>query len=92
MLETNLHALINPGAPGIPEYGKADINVKLNANNSGHVLHQWCLLRASNCAGAATNIERSTKRPGYDAKWERYHVRAKQRRGVNMPRLPPEGG
>jgi iron transport multicopper oxidase len=28
--ETNLHALINPGAPGIPEYGKADINLNLS--------------------------------------------------------------
>ncbi|KAG1856238.1 laccase [Suillus tomentosus] len=27
--ESNLHALINPGAPGIPEYGKADINLQL---------------------------------------------------------------
>ena len=33
--ETNLHALINPGAPGIPEYGKADISLKLVANNTG---------------------------------------------------------
>lgn len=39
MLETNLHALINPGAPGIPEYGKADINVKLIANNSGDIFY-----------------------------------------------------
>ncbi|KIK42100.1 multicopper oxidase [Suillus luteus UH-Slu-Lm8-n1] len=28
--ETDLHALINPGAPGIPEYGKADINLNLS--------------------------------------------------------------
>ncbi|KAL4065718.1 laccase [Scleroderma yunnanense] len=34
MLETNLHALINPGAPGIPEYGMADINVNLVVNNT----------------------------------------------------------
>ncbi|KAJ8592693.1 laccase [Rhizopogon salebrosus TDB-379] len=27
--ETNLHALINPGAPGIPGYGNADININL---------------------------------------------------------------
>ncbi|KAG1775996.1 laccase [Suillus placidus] len=30
--ETNLHALINPGAPGIPEYGKADINLNLEVS------------------------------------------------------------
>ncbi|KAG2138558.1 laccase [Suillus clintonianus] len=35
LLETNLHALINPGAPGIPEYGKADINLQLNVSNVG---------------------------------------------------------
>jgi len=29
-LEPNLHALINPGAPGIPEYGMADINLLMN--------------------------------------------------------------
>ncbi|KAG1766796.1 laccase [Suillus occidentalis] len=28
--ETDLHALIDPGAPGIPEYGKADINLNLS--------------------------------------------------------------
>jgi iron transport multicopper oxidase len=28
--ETDLHALINPGAPGIPEYGRADINLNLS--------------------------------------------------------------
>jgi iron transport multicopper oxidase len=27
--ETDLHPLINPGVPGIPEYGKADINLNL---------------------------------------------------------------
>ncbi|KAG2066216.1 Cupredoxin [Suillus decipiens] len=27
LLETNLHALINPGAPGTPGYGNADINL-----------------------------------------------------------------
>jgi iron transport multicopper oxidase len=37
MLETNLHPLIDPGAPGIPEYGRADINLKLVANNTGGV-------------------------------------------------------
>ncbi|KAG2112525.1 laccase [Suillus clintonianus] len=31
--ETNLHALIKPGAPGIPEYGKADINLNLSVAN-----------------------------------------------------------
>ncbi|KAG1753254.1 laccase [Suillus lakei] len=29
LVETNLHAFINPGAPGIPEYGKADINLRM---------------------------------------------------------------
>ncbi|KAG1811529.1 laccase [Suillus subaureus] len=29
LAETNLHALINPGAPGIPGYGNADINLNL---------------------------------------------------------------
>lgn len=37
MLETNLHPLFNPGAPGIPEYGKADINLDLVVNNTGGV-------------------------------------------------------
>ncbi|KAG2137118.1 laccase [Suillus bovinus] len=32
--ETDLHALINPGAPGIPEYGKADINLNLTVKNT----------------------------------------------------------
>ncbi|KAG1826724.1 Cupredoxin [Suillus subaureus] len=32
LLETNLHALINPGAPGIPEYGAADINLNLQVS------------------------------------------------------------
>ena len=35
LLEQNLHALIQPGAPGIPEYGKADINIEINADNIG---------------------------------------------------------
>ncbi|KIJ65365.1 multicopper oxidase [Hydnomerulius pinastri MD-312] len=39
LLETNLHALVNPGAPGIPEYGKADINIHLTANNTGGVYY-----------------------------------------------------
>ncbi|KAG2742572.1 multicopper oxidase [Suillus brevipes Sb2] len=30
--ETNLHALINPGAPGIPGYGNADINLNLQVS------------------------------------------------------------
>ncbi|KAG1733195.1 laccase, partial [Suillus paluster] len=34
LVETNLHALINPGAPGIPEYGKADINLKMVISNT----------------------------------------------------------
>ncbi|KAG1762759.1 laccase [Suillus occidentalis] len=33
LVETNLHALINPGVPGIPEYGKADINLNLDVTN-----------------------------------------------------------
>ncbi|KAG2159054.1 laccase [Suillus bovinus] len=33
--ETNLHALINPGAPGISEYGKADINIALDVSVTG---------------------------------------------------------
>ncbi|KAG1732083.1 laccase [Suillus lakei] len=33
LAETDLHALINPGAPGIPEYGKADINLNLEVTN-----------------------------------------------------------
>lgn len=32
LAETNLHALINPGAPGIPEYGKADINLNMEVS------------------------------------------------------------
>ncbi|KAG2054190.1 laccase [Suillus hirtellus] len=35
LVETNLHALINPGAPGIPEYGKADINLDLQITSLG---------------------------------------------------------
>ncbi|KAG0695822.1 laccase [Suillus ampliporus] len=37
LVETNLHALVNPGAPGIPEYGKADINLKMVVNNTGGI-------------------------------------------------------
>ncbi|KAG2121859.1 laccase [Suillus clintonianus] len=37
LFETNLHALINPGAPGIPEYGRADINLTLEVTNSGGI-------------------------------------------------------
>lgn len=33
--EEDLHPLINPGAPGIPEYGKADINLNLSVANNG---------------------------------------------------------
>ncbi|KAG2139726.1 laccase [Suillus clintonianus] len=33
--ETNLHALINPGAPGTPGYGNADININLEVSVSG---------------------------------------------------------
>lgn len=35
--ESNLHAFINPGAPGIPEYGKADINMHLVVNTNAGV-------------------------------------------------------
>ncbi|KAI6010420.1 laccase [Pisolithus microcarpus] len=37
MLETNLHAFIHPGAPGIPGYGNADINLNLLVNNTGGI-------------------------------------------------------
>ncbi|KAG1732001.1 laccase [Suillus paluster] len=37
--EANLHALINPGAPGIPEYGKADINLNLTVTNTGGIFY-----------------------------------------------------
>jgi iron transport multicopper oxidase len=33
LVETELHALINPGAPGIPGYGNADINLNLQITN-----------------------------------------------------------
>jgi iron transport multicopper oxidase len=33
--ETDLHTLINPGAPGIHEYGKADINLNLEVTVTG---------------------------------------------------------
>jgi hypothetical protein len=39
LLEQNLHALINPGAPGICEYGKADINIQISADNIGGVYY-----------------------------------------------------
>ena len=31
-VENNLHALVNPGAPGIPGYGMADINLRMMVN------------------------------------------------------------
>ncbi|KAG2092557.1 laccase [Suillus cothurnatus] len=34
LVETELHALINPGAPGIPGYGNADINLNLQITSS----------------------------------------------------------
>ncbi|KAG2146322.1 laccase [Suillus clintonianus] len=37
LLETNLHAFINPGAPGVPGYGNADINLKMVVNNTAGV-------------------------------------------------------
>ncbi|KAG1888632.1 laccase [Suillus subluteus] len=37
--ETELHALINPGAPGIPEYGKADINLNLSVTSKGGLFY-----------------------------------------------------
>ncbi|KAI9571986.1 Cupredoxin [Boletus coccyginus] len=33
LLEQNLHALVDPGAPGTPEYGKADINLEITVAN-----------------------------------------------------------
>lgn len=39
MLETNLHPLIDPGAPGILEYGKADVNLNLVFNNIGGLFY-----------------------------------------------------
>ncbi|KAH0826913.1 laccase [Lanmaoa asiatica] len=35
LLEPNLHTLVNPGAPGIPVYGQADINIGITVNNIG---------------------------------------------------------
>ncbi|KAH7923707.1 laccase [Leucogyrophana mollusca] len=35
LVESNLHALINPGAPGIPQPGAADINLHLAVQNIG---------------------------------------------------------
>jgi iron transport multicopper oxidase len=32
--ESNLHTLIDPGAPGIPGYGNADINLNFQVNNA----------------------------------------------------------
>jgi FtsP/CotA-like multicopper oxidase with cupredoxin domain len=37
--EQNLHALIHPGAPGIPVYGKADINIQISANSTGGIYY-----------------------------------------------------
>ena len=36
--EANLHALINPGAPGVPEIGQADVNIQLavGINTTGY--------------------------------------------------------
>ena len=36
LVETNLHALISPGAPGIPGYGNADINLNLTISAVGN--------------------------------------------------------
>ncbi|EIW75389.1 laccase [Coniophora puteana RWD-64-598 SS2] len=33
LLESNLHAFINPGAPGVPELGQADINLAMIVDN-----------------------------------------------------------
>ena len=35
-VETNLHALMHPGAPGIPGYGNADINLNLTISAVGN--------------------------------------------------------
>ncbi|OJA18450.1 hypothetical protein AZE42_05804 [Rhizopogon vesiculosus] len=37
--ETNLHALINPGPPGVPGYGKADINVNLTVTTLNGIFY-----------------------------------------------------
>ncbi|KAG0702905.1 laccase [Suillus ampliporus] len=39
LIETNLHALINPGAPGVPEYGKADINLMMVVNKTNGLFY-----------------------------------------------------
>lgn len=39
LLEQNLHALTNPGAPGVPAYGQADINIVITADNIGGVFY-----------------------------------------------------
>jgi len=35
LLEQNLHTLINPGVPGVPGYGNADINLNITVTNLG---------------------------------------------------------
>lgn len=35
LLEQNLHTLINPGVPGTPGYGQADINLNITVTNLG---------------------------------------------------------
>ncbi|OJA21637.1 hypothetical protein AZE42_10149 [Rhizopogon vesiculosus] len=39
LVETNLHALIDPGVPGIPGYGNADINLMMVMNLSDHGIY-----------------------------------------------------
>ncbi|KAG2153312.1 laccase [Suillus clintonianus] len=39
LLETNLHALINPGAPGIPGYGNADINLMMYVSKTNGIFY-----------------------------------------------------
>ncbi|KAG1721401.1 laccase [Suillus lakei] len=39
LLEANLHALINPGAPGIPGYGNADINLMMLVTSAGGMFY-----------------------------------------------------
>ncbi|KAH0826954.1 laccase [Lanmaoa asiatica] len=39
LLEPNLHTLVNPGAPGVPGYGNADMNLEITALNLGGVFY-----------------------------------------------------
>ncbi|KAG2153310.1 laccase [Suillus clintonianus] len=39
LAETDLHALVNPGAPGVPGYGNADINLKMIVNKTDGIFY-----------------------------------------------------